>query len=439
MIRLIRIVCALAVSLALRPASAQEPDFANTLIVDPNGSPSANHMTIQAAINAFGSSTTKKTVLIYAGTYNDVVTLDDTKENIDLIGIDRDAVTIAPTSTGHGIEITSGTETSRNNSIRNLTIKTTDGAGIKITKGGGGGDQAPADIILENVTISADGTASRGINGPDSDRVQVINCHVTTDDGVGIFVDENWIIRDTTVNSFGTAKDGIGGTSGGDSAQIINCKIDADNGEGIMPSGDGWYIQGTRVEALGTDRIGIDVTNKNNTTVRDCDSVGGDRGIYVNNSDNFQAFSSKFRGGEFGGLIFSASDNALFEDCFLFGDGTILATSPARIQGVMMDTASPSNRPSVTFKGCRIVAEEATDEVVGVDVDVANPARLIDCEIIATNTDTDDASTAYGVYTTVESGDLGAIIVGGVIRSSRPRRSRSRSSTCIAGAATRPR
>jgi len=408
---------AVALSFTLvAPLANAQPGFQRTIIVDPNGSPSANFTTIQGAINSVGSNPPNKTtILIYAATYNEVVTLDGTKENIDLVGVDRDAVIIDVNTNGHGVEITSGTETSRNNSIRNLTIRTTDGAGIKITKGGGGGDQVPADIILEGLTISADGAASRALNGPDSDRVQVINCDLTTDDGIGLYVDENWTIRDTTVRSFGSAKDGIGGTDGGDNARIINCTVDADNGDGIMPSGNGWFIQGTRVEALASARNGINVASKNDITVRDCDVAAGDTGVYVESGDNFQAFSSKFRGGEFGGVVTANSDNGLFQDCLLFGDGSILATSPSRIVGVMIG-GDASNAPTVTFKGCKLMADDATDEVVGVDVSFANPAKLVDCEISARNTDTSSAK-AYGVYSNIDD-DLGAVLVGGVITSS---------------------
>lgn len=127
--------------------------------------------TIQAAITALGTPLVGGTVLIYAGTYPENVTLDEFDENIHLIGIDPQAVIIAPTS-GDGIVITSGTETSRNNSIRNLTINTTTGYGIKIVKGG---TPVPANIAIEGVTISATGTDKDGVFAPDVDELEVLN------------------------------------------------------------------------------------------------------------------------------------------------------------------------------------------------------------------------------------------------------------------------
>ena len=113
------------------------PNLKDTLIVDPQNDPDdANFATIQDAIASFGplDVSVKKTILIYSGTYQITsrLALGGNRENVDLVGVDRDAVIIEATNVD-AIVITSGLESSRKNSIRNLTIKT-------LAPGGGGGE-----------------------------------------------------------------------------------------------------------------------------------------------------------------------------------------------------------------------------------------------------------------------------------------------------------
>ena len=176
---------ALAVAvLALGASAFGQHNLQRTITVDPQLG-AADHQTITAALADFripANPSNRFTILIYAGTYPENVLLGSTKENIDLVGIDRDAVIIAP-ATGDGIVITSGTETSRNNSIRNLTIKTVSGHGIKIVKGG---TPVPKDIIIEGVTIEANGDGKNGVYASEMQDLRIANCEITTTNGHGI-------------------------------------------------------------------------------------------------------------------------------------------------------------------------------------------------------------------------------------------------------------
>ncbi|MCC7389501.1 MAG: right-handed parallel beta-helix repeat-containing protein [Phycisphaerales bacterium] len=185
-------LCAL-VSLGTSPGLAQ-PDFTYTVIVDPTATESANYTTIQGAINNGipDDPTVRYTVLIYAGVYEEEVTLGDTRENVDLVGVDPDAVIIRPPLGDNGV-IISGFG-ARNNSIRNLTIEIPDDTGtgddldgILLTKPGSGDD--PSGITIENVTIRVDADASRAIGAAVRVRdLLITGATITTtgEDTVGI-------------------------------------------------------------------------------------------------------------------------------------------------------------------------------------------------------------------------------------------------------------
>jgi hypothetical protein len=189
-----RVGAAILMSWAVSSPVFPEPDFEFTKIVDTNGTPDANFSTIQAAIDDIDDNQTVRwTVLIYAGVYAENVTLDDTKENVDLVGIDGGSVIIAPSS-GDGVVITSGAETVRNNAIRNLTIQTTSGHGIKIESG----TAVAAHIQVENVTIEADGSDKHGVFLEFGTDVLVRNCNIDSDDGDAFHGD---LVRRLTIDS----------------------------------------------------------------------------------------------------------------------------------------------------------------------------------------------------------------------------------------------
>ncbi len=84
--------------LSALPAWAQQT-FWRTLVVDQTGN--WDHTTIQDAINnqRIGDDPEERwTILIFSGTYVESVSLHGRKENVDLVGIDPDAVIIAPTA-----------------------------------------------------------------------------------------------------------------------------------------------------------------------------------------------------------------------------------------------------------------------------------------------------------------------------------------------------
>ena len=179
----------------VEPARGQH-DFSFTKTVDPSGR--ADFTTIQGAIDSITPGGDRWTVLIYAGEYDEAVTLGADDENIDLVGIDRGSVIINATGFDtHGIVITSGTETSRNNRIANLTIKTADGIGIKIVKGG---TPVPKDIAIEGVTIDAKGPGNNGIEGSVADTVRIFDCKITSQKGLAINRGKNFDIVHTVLS-----------------------------------------------------------------------------------------------------------------------------------------------------------------------------------------------------------------------------------------------
>ncbi|MCL4718052.1 MAG: hypothetical protein KJ057_06210 [Phycisphaerae bacterium] len=171
-------LCLLAV---FAPSVLGQPTT-QTRTVDPE-SGRADHQTIAGALSFIGNSPTAKwTVLIYAGTYTEEVVLDDSKENIDLVGADRDAVIIQAPANKDAITIKG--VGARNNSIRNLTILTNDstadeGRGIVIKKEGTGDNLS--NITIDGVAIK---TQAHGSNGIDvqylEDGLTIRNCRVET-------------------------------------------------------------------------------------------------------------------------------------------------------------------------------------------------------------------------------------------------------------------
>jgi len=196
----VALLAVLGVTLLAEPTLAQH-NLQRTLTVDPSGN--ADFTTIQAAIDSIADNPTQRwTILIYAGVYVQSITLDGTQEDIDLVGVDRDAVVIAPT-TGNGITITSGTETSRNNTIRNITINTTDGHGIEIVKGAGPGATTPKDIVIEDCVVEASGSGKKGVDGNAATEVIIESSHIQSDSDVAIEIGDDWTIRQSDINPIG--------------------------------------------------------------------------------------------------------------------------------------------------------------------------------------------------------------------------------------------
>jgi hypothetical protein len=182
-------------------------------------------------------------VFIYSGVYEENVVLDGADENIDLVGVDRDAVIIAPSS-GSGIKITSGSETTRNNTIRNLTIKPTSGHGIEIEKGG---TPVPKGILIDGVTIVAAGTDKDGILAEEVDNLTVRNCTISAGTGRGIALvnpgevgsvdPTNVTITNCTIRGDGTGKYGLDAADA-EGVVISHCYVSSRAGLGINPGRD---------------------------------------------------------------------------------------------------------------------------------------------------------------------------------------------------------
>ena len=242
---------ALFVGLLLPFGSAfGQHNLKRTITVDPTLG-AADHQTIQLGINDVrigNDPTVRFTVLIFAGTYTENVTLGGLKENVDLVGIDRESVIINSTSAGSGIKITSGAETSRNNRIANLTIITTNGHGIEIVKGG---TPVPKDITIEGVTIHADGTGNDGIRASEVEKLRIANVDITTQYGHGIQLvmpEEGQIPRDiviqlATIKIGGPGKNAIKGPCARD-VRIIGSYFELIDGEPLTP-GRNWVVAST--------------------------------------------------------------------------------------------------------------------------------------------------------------------------------------------------
>ncbi|HZW08947.1 MAG TPA: hypothetical protein VFF69_03510 [Phycisphaerales bacterium] len=151
---------ALLAAVVAYPVQAQQR-ASRLVTVDLSGN--ADYATIQAAIDSANSAANATTILIDAGTYAEAVTLGSARDHVDLVGVDRDAVIIAPPADSDGVTIQGNG--ARVNTIRNLTIHTNDatageGRGIVIKDNGG---SAPADIGIYDVTIRIDGANSDGV------------------------------------------------------------------------------------------------------------------------------------------------------------------------------------------------------------------------------------------------------------------------------------
>ncbi|MBN2447742.1 MAG: right-handed parallel beta-helix repeat-containing protein [Phycisphaerae bacterium] len=145
-------------------AAATQPDLQRTVIVDKNGNPDANYTTIGGAINGTTPQSGEHwTILIYGGEYQENVTLGLGKRGIDLVGVDRDAVIVAPTS-GNGIVI--GSSGASDNHITNITVKPAAGHGILLAEGSS----------LTNVVVEASGTDKDAVQIDNKSDVRITGC-----------------------------------------------------------------------------------------------------------------------------------------------------------------------------------------------------------------------------------------------------------------------
>jgi len=355
---------------ACQGTNALPPTFQRTIVVDRTSTTDANTNTIEGALDLIQETPNKYTILVYGGQYDEQVNLDGTRENIDIVGVDRDAVIINYTgSTGAAVLITSGSETSRNNSIRNVTIKSSNAPGILIDQVG----QVPKNIIFENVTIQVSASNQPGINAFEAQDVLIRNCLIdpgmTMGAGDGIQVGTNTTVVNTTVN------------------------------------------------AKGSGSRGILSQNKNNLAIRGCNiAAQADAAIRIEMLDGVAGATlerSLFTSGTVG-VDFLGGDRVLIQDCVISVGDSGAAT------GVKLDASGANPLKNVTALGCKISAKStgANQPVRGIDASKgptgANQVRFEECEITATV-----QNASPGAVSGVFGNQTNAIyLVGGVITTS---------------------
>jgi hypothetical protein len=406
--RLLRIA---AVACLATAAHAQH-SYTNTFTVDPTVGV-ADFGSIQGAINSLSSPTAKTTILIYAGTYTEEVTLGTTSGNIDLVGIDREAVIIISPPDKDAITIKG--IGARHNSVQNLTIRTDDdtlgeGRGIVIAKDGTGDD--PSTIQIIGVRIENAGDRSPAIEMEDA-------CGDIQISGV--------YIRNT--GDFSAAIKGELGTG----VSVNGCDISCHDGR-LLP-GDDWIITNSVLETVASatgssaadDTAPIELVDHDNLIVDNCTLRGRGFGIIIqSDSDNVTVSNCDIEGAHAGARI-KCGTNIRFQNCRLAANselGKLTALSNEYV-GVHVTEASLecASLSSVTFSGCTISAysDESTRDAIGVLVEDApadGPARFLDCTIMAEATSNGDRAfgVAAGDFGSTPAGDPDSVaLVGGSV------------------------
>jgi hypothetical protein len=348
-----------------------QPDFQRTKVVDPTATDFANFNDIQAAIEDITVQSGQHwTVLICPGVYtidgspqHPLIHLDGADERISLVGVDRQSVIIKVTTTGSGIKITSGDETSRDCRIANLTIQTTNGHGIEIVKGGGGA-QTPKNITIEGVTIEATGTDKHGIDGAAAEEVRIFNCDVHSAAGHGVVLGSSYTLDTVTVTAPASGASGI----------------------------------------HGIDRNGIQMRN--------CTADAALRALFLREAEEVLIVGSTFRGQTHGAFI-NGLRNIELHDCLLAAEG-----SQGDVKTAFIGDGSHAGGEDILLKGCRMEAirtSDGTGWAIAADIEAQQVARFLDCQFEATNT----TGPAVGVF---NSGGENVVIIGGSITTAAPAR-----------------
>ena len=418
-----------AVLLAASATYAQ-PNLKFTKIVDPNGNPDANFVFIHDAIDDVPDNTSDKyTILVYAGTYTidsdaKLIKLDGTKENVDIVGVDGEAVIIdvtigSVTCPRSGIKITSGTETSRNNVIRNLTIKTKVGRGIEIVKGGGGGDKTPKDISIEGVTILADGADQDGIYASEVEKLRIADVNITTTDGHGIeFVKpgggqtpKDIEIEGVTIRAVGSLKDGIEG-SAADTVRIFDCNIESDGGHGI-DVGDNYQIISSSLRSTATVGNALHTSERDGLLVSNCTLTSDSRTLLLTSSGDVEVLGSTIQGGLYAIEMTPPHDNVKFRDCSILAEG-----NGNSVIGIYADLNASDTTIDPIFQACRIeaIGGTSTSFAHAVEIDNTEVIQFIDCDFRATSLKTTAVAKVRGIL--CES--VSVMVIGGSIETSQP-------------------
>ncbi|MCH8274268.1 MAG: hypothetical protein IH851_05710 [Armatimonadetes bacterium] len=332
-------VSAVIAGLALTALAQAQHGFAQTTTVDPSGS--ADRTTITLAIGLIPPLASGRwTIFIYAGTYAENVDLDDAPAavDVDLVGVDRDSVIIAPTS-GVGIDCRA------NNSIRNLTVTVTGSVGILCGN----------NTNMQNLTVNLTGNT-------------------------GILCGNNNSIRNVTVIATGTSPEGIRLSN---DCEVINVTVDASGGTastGIILGNGANPVSRVSIErsiVKATQRAIWDpVSLSTDIVVRDC---------------HFETDGSGS-----GTVAMAHAQRTLFENCTILNDGS----NDPNENPVALLIGGVGNIPfDILLQGCRITAIGAgVNETIAVQNTLDPGLRLLNCKITAESKHaTSEGAGAIGV------------------------------------------
>lgn len=444
------------------PAAIAQHSFSRTLTVDPSGN--ADYTTIQAAVNAIVSALppVRQSILIYPGTYAEAVTIGAGKDHVDLVGIDRDAVIIAPPADTDAITI-KGTG-ARHNTIRNLTIVTDDdttgeGRGIVIQDNA---SSPPTDIEISGVTIQIDGANSEAIVLEDRARritindVLILGAESDTITGVsiaggsaadpsteislfdvtmlldgcsakGVSVDDE--VSDLYMERLVIRKPAFGGrgveANLATDLHMVGCDILARDGDGLIV-GPGAVVRDSSIVVRksygsdagcgvsGDDKPAIQIGTVSDIRIDNCYLEGRLTGINATSgASGLTVLHSDVRGGV-KGLSISGSTDVTISNCSIAADSDLGqdTTLPIEQHYGLHILGSASN---IAVAASTISARSTTArDAVGVYLEAAptdGPATLTDCTITALVT-----SAATGLARGVRSdATSGVAFVGGSV------------------------
>ena len=450
--RLLRI----ATIASLATVAQAQHGFSHTFTVDPSGN--ADYTTIQGAINAIPAASRPATILVYAGTYTEAVTLSDPE--IDIVGIDRKGVVIKPPANTDAVTITGNGE--RLNTIRNLTIWTDDdtageGRGIVIENNGGAD---PTDITIDGVTFRIDGANSDAILLDDrAHNIEISNVTVlgaaedtikgvcitggtSADPSLDIAISNVVMLLDgcsakgvafedeaenVTITGLFVRKPSFGGrgieAEFATNLTVENCDILAHDGDGLIV-GPNTIVRDSSIvvrkdygsdDGCGSsadDKPGITIGDVAGVVIDDCYLEGRFAGLSIGtDAEEVTVVASDIRGGVAGVGINGASD-ILLSNCRIAGDSDLGFDStlpPKQHYGVrVLGTTSGLSVASSVISARSTTSKDA----MGVLVEVAptdRPLQVLDCAVSASVT-----SAATGVAHAVQSkATEGIAMIGG--------------------------
>ncbi len=420
-------VAAILLSLLSSTASGQDP-LARTRTVDPSGN--ADWEMIQEAIDDIPDDPSVRwTVLVYAGTYPEAIVLGDEKKNVDIVGVDRDAVVISAPADSDAITIKG--VGARNNTIRNLTIRTNDasvgeGRGIVIDKEGTGDDPSGVRIVgvtietqaansdgvyvdgdvaggfvFRDVAIVAASDASRGIHFAGAvSHVEITGTSITTGDGHAIEIlnsgttaPEDFRLTNVTLTTGSSSADGVHAKAI-DGLAVRNCEIRSGGDALSIDADSGIYPSGVALTNVTAEAGSRSLWGKiKGFTIDGCRLIGGTMGLSLELAEDGVVTSSEIRGKGIAFELANATRNTA-RDCLIVAQGEV---DSGGLNGLRVDTSSPGNENPLTVIASRIEARnggEGYARAVFVD---ASPVILIDCEMIAVTTYKTDAGEEDGV------------------------------------------